>query len=79
MKVPVSVPLAASGEWEEDSRAVRDQFARIAGAINNPDNGTTAARPTLQLTIGQVYFDVTLGRPVWWRGAAWVDAAGAVV
>jgi hypothetical protein len=77
VKLPASIPLR--GEWTADVRAVSDQFARIANANNNPDKGTTAARPTIQLTIGQTYFDTTLGRPVWWRGAAWVDATGAVV
>lgn len=40
--------------------------------------GTTAQRPTLR-PIGFAYFDTTLGRPVWWNGAAWVDGAGTVV
>lgn len=40
--------------------------------------GTTAQRPTLRPT-GFAYFDTTLGRAVWWRGAAWVDGAGTVV
>jgi hypothetical protein len=41
-------------------------------------NGTTAQRPTVRPT-GFSYFDTTLGRNVWWRGAAWVDGAGTVV
>lgn len=41
-------------------------------------NGTTAQRPTVR-PIGFSYFDTTLGRNVWWRGAAWVDGAGTVV
>jgi hypothetical protein len=77
VKLPPTVPLR--GDWAADKQSVLDQFARIANANNNPDKGTTAARPTIQLTIGQTYFDTTLGRPVWWRGAAWVDATGAVV
>lgn len=40
--------------------------------------GTTAQRPTLRPT-GFSYFDTTLGRNIWWRGAAWVDGAGTVV
>ncbi len=38
-------------------------------------DGTTAARPTARPT-GFMYFDTTLGQPVWWSGAAWVDALG---
>lgn len=41
-------------------------------------NGTTAQRPTAVVT-GFTYFDSTLGIPVFWRGAAWVNASGVVV
>jgi hypothetical protein len=46
----------------------------------NLDNasGTTAQRPTVT-SIGFRYFDTTLGLPVFWRGAAWVNGAGVVV
>lgn len=40
--------------------------------------GTTAQRPGVR-PIGFSYFDTTLGRNIWWRGAAWVDGAGTVV
>lgn len=40
--------------------------------------GTTAQRPTIR-PIGFAYFDTTLGLPVFWRGAAWVNGAGTVV
>lgn len=41
-------------------------------------NGTTAQRPTTIVT-GFMYFDTTLGIPVFWNGAAWVNASGGVV
>ena len=52
--------------------------------------GNTAGRPTkttFQVALdagwaGAMYFDTTLaanGKPIWWNGAAWVDAAGTVV
>lgn len=47
------------------------------GSFDHPD-GTTAARPTTRST-GYMYFDTTLGKPIWWSGAAWVDATGATV
>lgn len=47
---------------------------RISGTVN---------RPTLTASdIGVMFLDTTLdadGKPVWWTGAAWVDAVGAVV
>ncbi|MBQ9716829.1 MAG: hypothetical protein IJV76_02460 [Clostridia bacterium] len=30
-------------------------------------------------TVGTSVFDKTLGKPLWWNGSAWVDAAGTVV
>lgn len=44
--------------------------------------GTTAARPSGVNTTGHrgvMYYDTTLGKPIWWSGAAWVDATGATV
>jgi hypothetical protein len=44
---------------------------------------TTANRPTFTSNdVGATYLDNTLdadGKPIWWNGAAWVDATGAVV
>lgn len=37
--------------------------------------GNTAGRPATP-SLGLPYFDTTIGQPVWWNGAAWVDAAG---
>lgn len=41
-------------------------------------SGTTGQRTTVRPT-GFEFFDTTLGHPVWWNGAAWVNALGAVV
>lgn len=41
-------------------------------------NGTTANRPSNPLT-GEIYYDTTLGKPIWWNGYAWVDASGSVL
>jgi len=40
--------------------------------------GTTANRTT-NPRIGWIYFDTTLGKPIWWNGTAWIDATGASV
>lgn len=39
---------------------------------------TTANRPASP-TSGEPFFDSTLGIPIWWNGANWVDATGATV
>ena len=41
-------------------------------------NGATAARPG-GVNTGFMYFDTTLGKPIWWSGSTWVDATGASV
>lgn len=38
----------------------------------------TSARPTVPVA-GAMIFDITLGKPIWWSGTAWKDAAGATV
>ncbi|MDF3904705.1 hypothetical protein [Paracoccus sp. AS002] len=46
--------------------------------IATQQSTTTAARPT-NPQLGEINFDTTLGKPIWWNGAAWVDATGAGV
>lgn len=47
-----------------------------------PDNylsyGATGSRPTDAL-IGDVYFDQSLLKPIWWTGSKWIDANGGNV
>ena len=45
---------------------------------DRPISGTTGQRPVVG-TVGYIYFDTTLGKPVWWNGTAWVDATGTAV
>lgn len=59
--------------WANFFRAV----AQICSAQEQA--GTTANRPTTGLYIGRRYFDSTLGKPVWYTAAGWVDATGSVV
>lgn len=53
-----------------------DAFAILSGLTQS---GTTANRPTARLWVGRMYFDTTLGKPIWYSGSAWVDATGAAV
>jgi hypothetical protein len=41
-------------------------------------NGTTANR-TRASVLGQFYYDTTIGKPVWWNGSTFKDAAGNTV
>jgi len=44
-----------------------------------PASGTTANRPNKGLSIGQTYFDTTLGIPIWYNGTNWVNSSGTTV
>ena len=39
----------------------------------------TASRPSSPAAIGQMFFDTTLNKPIWWDGSNWVDSSGATV
>ena len=56
-------------------------FAQQAAALltGMSGSGVTADRPTKGLWVGRPYFDTTLGKPVWYKGAVWVDATGTTV
>lgn len=43
-----------------------------------PSQGPTVSRPIIvdPAFVGQMFFDTTLGFPVWWNGVVWVDATG---
>jgi uncharacterized protein YjdB len=53
-----------------------DNFTQSAAI---PASGTTANRPTFALEVGQYYFDTSIGRPIYWNGTNWINAAGTVV
>lgn len=50
----------------------------IDNKIMTSQNGTTADRPTSNIR-GDIYYDTTINKPIWWNGSNWVDATGAVV
>jgi hypothetical protein len=75
-----------SGYFDQFSNVLRLYFNQIdnftqAAAI--PLSGITAQRPvsTVQvpLAVGQIYYDTTLDRPIWWNGTAWKKADGTTV
>ena len=64
------------------NNALRLYFNQIDNFTQNvtvPPSGTTANRPTERLQVGDYYFDTTIGRPIWYNGTNWINAAGTVV
>lgn len=43
------------------------------------NGGFTAERPTTSLVVGEMFFDKTLGKPIWYTGSGWVDSTGTSV
>jgi hypothetical protein len=70
----------------EDGDRSNSVYLKAAGVNNNTawlpmqgiQAGSTASRPVVA-TAGYMYFDATLGKPIWWNGALWKDATGATV
>lgn len=74
----------------EYNKLFMDQFEKVLGLYFNtvdnaiagliiPESGTTANRPTLQVQIGQMFYDTTLQIPIWYNGTVWKNASGTAV
>lgn len=73
----VVAPLATAAELRVGSQsAPRFLTPQLLSALVS-SSGTTAARPT-DATVGYIYFDTTLGKPVFLKTApsTWVDSTG---
>lgn len=52
-------------------------FSKVFDILNAlTQSGSTQNRPTSLLWVGRVYFDTTLGLPIWYSGPGWVKADG---
>jgi len=62
------------GEW---NRRARDTTNALVRRLSG--QGTTSERPARPAT-GQMYYDTTLGKPIWRHASGvWKDAGGTVV
>jgi hypothetical protein len=80
--LPVA-PDSYSAQYENQMlnvlRLYFNQLNNYSQATANPNTGATNARPNQGLQVGQVFFDTTLGIPIWWTGMKWVNASGTVI
>ena len=76
-------PVDYSQQYQDQlNNAMRLYFNQIDSftqAVSIPDAGKTTQRPTLNLSLGQQFYDITLGIPIWWNGAVWKNASGTTV
>lgn len=61
--------------WQAQDMATATSVAAAVATGTTPAFGTTGARPVAPAT-GYMYFDTTIGKPVWWSGSAYVLATG---
>lgn len=78
--------VASGGELALAKRIRNDNIA-VFGILDLAEDvdgkqdilsGATTERPT-EKPPGYMYFDTTLGKPIWYSGTGWVDSAGTNV
>jgi hypothetical protein len=76
-------PIQYSQQYQDQFlnvlRLYFNQIDNFTFILSAPPSGTTANRPTINLFVGQMYFDTDLNYPIWWDGTDWVDSTGTVV
>jgi hypothetical protein len=80
--LPIPTPEYDKSQQELFANALRLYFNRLDAynvANSIPAAGLTAERPLGNLQVGQIYFDTTLGIPIWWNGTVWKNASGTTV
>jgi hypothetical protein len=71
-----------TGVFEPVDRLVETHWLRQLlnlGFRQLPRSGSSADRPVAGRYPGEMFFDETLGRPLWWSAGGWRDADGAAV
>jgi hypothetical protein len=80
--LPIPTPEYDKSQQDLFSNALRLYFNRLDAyniANSIPAAGATAERPLGNVLVGQIYFDTTLGIPIWWNGTVWKNASGTTV
>ena len=71
---PYAEDVTQNGKMSIPWSEFMSNVQRLLGGL--VESGTTAQRPTKNLYSGRMYFDETLGLPIWYDGSAWVKADG---
>lgn len=80
-KISASGSISGSFQVGEKIRLVKNPNARNGDFIYIPiiHGGASVNRPTKNLVEGQMFFDTTLNKPIWYSCSKWVDASGIQV
>ena len=73
---PVDYDQRYQDQLNNALRLYFNQIDNFSQNVTVPASGTTANRPTENLQVGQYYFDTSLGYPIYWNGADWINALG---
>jgi hypothetical protein len=75
---PVDYDQRYQDQLNNALRLYFNQVDNFTSFLGQTISGTSAERPAVNLYIGQMYFDTTVGIPIWWNGTYWVDATGTI-
>lgn len=76
-----SIGINNTTNWNIDARPIqvgREAATTGVMSVQMIHARGTGSRPSSP-SVGQMYFDTTLGKPIWHNGANWVDATGTAV
>lgn len=80
VEIPQAIEMPGDpGVFEPVARTVETAWLRQLvdlGFLPLPRFGATAERPAAGRYPGEMFFDATLGRPLWWSNGAWRGADG---
>lgn len=80
VEIPQAVVVPGdTGVFEPVDRVVETMWLRQLldlGFRQLPRSGGSAERPAAGRFTGEMFFDETLGRPLWWSAGAWRGADG---
>ena len=81
VKTLVTTSVTGTFQVGEKVQLQPNDFWRYADYLYIPfiNAGYTSERPTENLVVGQMYYDRTLNKPIWYKGDQWVDATGTAV
>ena len=77
---PPVIPSSYTFMYNTGSNQDLNAVTYIPGNIpTKEDVGNTSGRNPYNKPNNFMYFDTTLGKPIWWNGSAWKDATGTTV
>lgn len=72
------MPIEDPYPWAQEGPTLEERLRRLFEEAMKHSVGPTEQRPN-DPPVGTMYFDMTLGKPVWWTGSHWKDATGSMV